>query len=417
MRIAIWHNLPSGGAKRALYDQVKGLIARGHVVEAWCPSISDQSFCPLQELIPVHVLPMAMQPPGKFSPHVPWGGYRNLTRQLNAMDAHCQQCARQIDDDRFDVLLAHGCQSLGVSSIARYVRFLPAVIYLQEPHRVLYEALPSPPWLAPPANGSAWWAPRQAWRALFDLLGTQARRVQVREEVSNAAAFDLILVNSRFSRESVLRAYGLDAQVCYLGIDTDRFRPLCRPKEHYLIGVGAIRPHKNIEFIIEAVARVSEPRPRLVWIGNTTSHHYLDQLLRLACSVDVDFEPRIAVSDDELVDTLNRATAMVYAPRLEPFGYAPVEAQGCGLPVIAVAEGGVRETVTHGINGMLVEHDVSEFAEAIEQIVTNPRLAEALGQNGRQIVLEKWSLDAAADRFEQHIARTTQSQLAWNARA
>ena len=37
MRIALWHNLPPGGGKRAFYDQVAGLVKLGHYVESWCP--------------------------------------------------------------------------------------------------------------------------------------------------------------------------------------------------------------------------------------------------------------------------------------------------------------------------------------------------------------------------------------------
>ena len=37
-------------------------------------------------------------------------------------------------------------------------------------------------------------------------------------------AYDLVLTNSYFSRENMLRSYGIDATVCYLGVDTDRYR-------------------------------------------------------------------------------------------------------------------------------------------------------------------------------------------------
>ena len=57
VKIAIWHNLPSGGDKRALYYHVKGLVQRGHTVESWCPSTANQSYLPLSELITEHILP------------------------------------------------------------------------------------------------------------------------------------------------------------------------------------------------------------------------------------------------------------------------------------------------------------------------------------------------------------------------
>src|SRR5215470_20410336 len=58
VRIAIWHNLPSGGGKRALYNQIQGFLKRGHTVESWCPSTADQTYLPLGDLVPEHVVPL-----------------------------------------------------------------------------------------------------------------------------------------------------------------------------------------------------------------------------------------------------------------------------------------------------------------------------------------------------------------------
>ena len=66
MRIAVWHNLPSGGGKRALYYHVRGLVERGHSVEAWCPSTSDRNYLPLSELITEHVVPIDIPQRNKF---------------------------------------------------------------------------------------------------------------------------------------------------------------------------------------------------------------------------------------------------------------------------------------------------------------------------------------------------------------
>jgi len=62
MKIAIWHNLPSGGAKRALWNHVSGLLKRGHKIEAWRPETADKNFLPLGELCPEHVLPLQPSP-------------------------------------------------------------------------------------------------------------------------------------------------------------------------------------------------------------------------------------------------------------------------------------------------------------------------------------------------------------------
>jgi glycosyltransferase involved in cell wall biosynthesis len=400
MRIAIWHNLPSGGAKRALYDHMRGLLERGHTLEAWCPPTADQSYLPLGNLIAEHIVPLEWPPRRRLGDVL---AMRLATvRSLDAMDRHCRRCADEINRGGFDLLFANSCQFFRATSIGRHVA-LPKVLYLQEPYRWLYEAMPRLPWLAPPPAGKRWWRPKQVRAFTRDWRQVQGLRVQAREEVRNAAAYDTILVNSLYSRESILRAYGLDATVCYLGIDAEKFDRRDLPREPFAIGIGAFVPEKNAKLAIEAISRVREPRPRLVWIGNVASTGYVEELRGLAASLGVEFEPRMRVSDEEIVDLLNRAMMMVYAPRLEPFGLAPLEANACGLPVVAVAEGGVRETVIDGVNGLQVEHDPISMARAIERLRDDPGYAAQLGENGRRIVAERWTLRAAADRLERQL--------------
>ena len=133
--------------------------------------------------------------------------------------------------------------------------------------------------------------------------------------------------------------------------------------------MGALGRQKNVELTIKAVSKIAAPRPRLVWIANTGWDEYYGEMRNLAKSRDVTFEARFNVSDTELVETLNRAIAMVYAPRLEPFGLAALEANACGLPVVAVAEGGVRESIIDGVNGLLVQHQSEAIAHAIQRLV------------------------------------------------
>lgn len=400
MKIAIWHNLPSGGGKRALYEHVAGLLERGHTLESWCPPTADQSYLPLGNLIPEHVVPLRWPPRTRLRDIV--GARLSTVRKIEAMNEHCQCCAEQIDAGNFDILFANSCAFFRTTAIGRYVH-LPKVLYLQEPYRWLYEAMPQLPWLALPPGGAWWWTPSYVRAFVRDWRHVQGLRVQAREEVRNAAAYDAILVNSLFSRESVLRAYGLDAQVCYLGIDTAKFRDHELPREPFVIGMGAFTPEKNPKLVIEGLARVASPRPRLVWIGNTANRGYIEELQALAQSLQVDFEPRVGVSDDALVDLLNRALLMVYAPRLEPFGLAPLEANACGLPVVAVAEGGVRETVIDGVTGIHVLHDPRAIAAAIERLRDNPDNARQLGEQGRTRVANEWTLRAAARRLEQRL--------------
>lgn len=406
MRIAVWHNLPSGGGKRALYNHVRGLVERGHHVAAWCPPTADRGYLPLGDLVSETVVDLAWPVPFRRSDD--WQLTLEMEHRLAVMDAHCRECARQINEGGFDVLFANTCTFFATSSIGRHVD-MPSALYLQEPSRHLYEAIPRLRWAAPP-RGHHSWAKLKDWRRAFaDWRQVRNWRVQVREERLNAGGFSKLLVNSYFSRESVLRAYGLNSEVCYLGVDTHMFVPRDGPRQGYVVGLGAVIPTKGVALAIEAIATMPPPRPALIWVGNSADAAHKSDMVRLAGRLRVEVDFRIGISDDDLVGTLNGAFAMVYAPRLEPFGLAPLEANACGVGVVAVAEGGVRETIVDGVNGMLVDHDPAAMAAAIESLRDDPAKARRLGEAGRTMVSDRWSTDAATGRIERALAAMVRS--------
>ena len=336
-------------------------------------------------------------------------------REAKALDEHCQKCAYEINRGGFDILFANSSIIQAVSSIGRHVN-TKKVLYLQEPNRVLYEAgRDGLPWVAIPAISRPWMHPRSYLRwFLSDLIRTRQFRILARDERINASAFDLILVNSYFSRESLLRAYGLDSTVCYLGVDTQLFVNHGYPRENFVVSVGQLFSNKNVEFVINAVAKIGAPRPRLVWIANRREDSYYEQVRSLAETHRVTFEARASIDDNKLVDILNRATAMVYAPRLEPFGLAPLEANACGLPVVAVAEGGVRETIIDGVNGLLVQHQPQMMAHAVQRLAHDKDLAAQLSNNASKIVQEKWSVNSAVDRLEMQLTQAATTEVSSN---
>jgi len=402
MRIAVWHNLPSGGGKRALYDHVRGLVARGHEIEAWCPPTADRSYLPLSKIVPEHVVPLpgfeaGLQPALlRHLYQIRW----NTWSQISSMERHSRECARQMLTKKFDILFAASCILYHTPFIGRFVG-MPSVLYLQEPNRPFYEAQPELLW--PAMN----WTIRDLfsfrfWRkSLMRRMRLPGIRVLVREERNSAVAFDRILVNSFFSRESVLRAFGIDSKVCYLGIDTNHFANQNKPRESFVVSLGAIIPSKNVGFLVDSVGKVSaQLRPKLVLVANTIDAAYLNRLKERAEQAQVSIQVHHRIKDLEIVDILNRARLMIYAPRLEPFGYAPLEACACGTPVIATAEGGVRETIQDGVNGLLVEQEPEAMGAAIERLIADEKLLTLLSSGAEKVVQEKWSLAPSIDRLE-----------------
>lgn len=385
MKIAVWHNLPSGGGKRALYDQVKGLSKRGHHIESWCPPTADQKFLSIGSLVKEHIVPLT------------WPA--DMRGRLKAMDEHCRKCAEEMNTGGFDVLFANACTYFRTSPIAKYVR-MPAVLYLPEPYRWLYEALPQLPWPAlPEMRAASLHSLKTKWK---DFCRVRALRLQAREELSNAAAFGRILVNSLYSRESVLKAYGLESTVCYLGVDTDTFKPLEMQRKNFVAGLGFVYYGKGLDRAIRAVAAIpKEKRMDLIWIGNGADKEYQLAMEKLADGLGVRLVFKIGIPHEEVLTCLSEAKALLYTSRLEPFGLAVLEAGACGTPVAAVAEGGVRESVRENVNGFLVPGDEPDsLARALRKIFEEETF-ERLSISARRYVVENWNMEKAIGRLEE----------------
>ena len=402
LRIAVWHNLQSGGAKRALFDHVKGLLSFGHHIEVWSPPGADIEYLSLRQFGEHHIVGLDYTAASKrisFLMNV-YRNYDSINSRLRALDNHCKLCAEQINCGGFDVLFANSSSIFYNTPIGRYVS-IPSLIYLGEPYRWLYEALPKLPWVAmsPPENH---FKPSTLKNYILDYLSTSALRIQAREELTDAKAYDKILVNSYFSRESVARAYGLNSLVCYLGIDCKLFKVSERSKQNYVVGLGGLYSLKRPELAIYAIASIDEYcRPPLIWIANFADEYYKKQIIILAKDNSVDLRFLVGISDSMVVQTLQNAAVMIYTPFLEPFGYAPLEANACGTAVVGIMEGGVRETVVNGLNGTLLPDCRAEpLGREILAYTSDLNYAKSMGKRARAYVEEKWPLLKAQRRLE-----------------
>jgi glycosyltransferase involved in cell wall biosynthesis len=402
VKIAVWHNLPSGGGKRALYYHVRGLVGRGHQLACWSLDTADQTYLPLSEFAPERIVPseIKQRPRRRFTER--WTrSYSEAVDRLRAFDEACQRCAGEIEAGNFDLLFANASLAYSVPYIMQHLR-MKKVLYLQEPNRFLYEARPILPWVAsaPADLETSLFGPR---KLLADYPNLQTLRLQAKQEWLNAHACDRILVNSYFSRESVLRAYGVEAKVCYLGVDTTLFRNLGLERERFVVGLGSFDSVKGIDLAVKAVALLPEPRPPLVWIANSGNEAYEKMIRELAGSLGVELRIQFSVSDAELVATLNKAALLLYTSRLEPFGLAPLEANACGLPVVGIAEGGIRETVKNGVNGFLVDPDAVSVARAANQLLQDSALARRMGEQAALDVQRHWNVEGSVDRIETNL--------------
>jgi glycosyltransferase involved in cell wall biosynthesis len=154
-----------------------------------------------------------------------------------------------------------------------------------------------------------------------------------------AQRVDAYVANSETTRWRVARYFGREATVLHPAVETDRFAP--GPVGDAFVVLSELMPHKRIDVAVRAFNDLRLP---LVVVGNGPDYR---RLRRLA-GPTVTFTGR--VSDADAAALLSSARALVVTAT-EEFGIAAVEAQAAGRPVIALADGGVRETVVEGETG------------------------------------------------------------------
>ena len=115
---------------------------------------------------------------------------------------------------------------------------------------------------------------------------------------------------------------------------------------------------KRLDLAVKACLKLKRP---LLVVGEGPEHK---RLVKMAGNSDlIKFVPLVEKS--ELAGLLAGARGYLF-PSMEPFGIAPVEALAAGCPVIAFGEGGARDYIEDGKNGLLFDKQtVSSLSEAI----------------------------------------------------
>ena len=170
-----------------------------------------------------------------------------------------------------------------------------------------------------------------------------------------AQRVDRYVANSETTRRRVNRYFSRDAEVLHPPVDTERFRPSGDVGDTYVV-LSELMPHKRIDLAIHAFNRLGLP---LLVVGNGPDARRLHRL----AGPTVRFTGFL--NDTRVAEMLAHARALV-VPATEEFGIAAVEAHAAGRPVIALREGGARETVLEGVNGTFFdEPTVDALADAV----------------------------------------------------
>lgn len=257
--------------------------------------------------------------------------------------------------------------------------------------------------------------PLRPWKA--EQLGGGYQISSWAEQISyeNAAA---IIAVSDGMRADVLHAYpNVDPSKVHTirnGVDTQRFKPetdesflkqlgIASP---YAIFVGRITRQKGLAHLLRSWRQVSPEFSLVLAAGSPDEPAIGAEVESLISELSTERGNvhwiKEMLPHKELTSLLTHARTFVCPSIYEPLGIVNLEAMACETAVVASRVGGIPEVVNDGVTGLLVDHSQdheifeSNFAAAINTVMSDSSLAHRFGKAGRERAVVEFGWDKVA---------------------
>jgi len=264
----------------------------------------------------------------------------------------------------------------------------------------------------------------------YDLYA-QARMPLMPEEVSHGLLqaympdfceeMDLVISPSN-GMEKVLRKYGVEnhIEVVPNGVDLTRFheaKPLARAEFGFteedilLVYAGRIAPEKNLEFLIQAFAGVSQviPNVHLMIVGGGQKEHE-DEIKPIPNEYGIQDRVHFfgMIPYEQLPSYLAMCDVFVTASVTEVHPLSVIEAMGTGLPIMGIDSPGVGDSIVDGESGLLAKEDIASFTAKLTYLCLNRDLHHKFGAAARK-ASEQYSIERTIGIMLEHYTRLTQN--------
>lgn len=207
---------------------------------------------------------------------------------------------------------------------------------------------------------------------------------------------DKIFATSDFLAQETAQYTDKPQIITPFGVDIEQFKPMPKKdKEKFIFGtVKALEKKYGIDYLLKAAAIINTQIVNWeLWIaGSGTEREHLEKLaVELKIEQKVKFLGRVDhAAVPRLINEMDVFT-VTSVWKCESFGVAAVEAEACGIPVIASDLGGLTEVIIDGITGFHVKpRDPEDIAEKILILYKDKNLRQEMGRMGRKNVLKKY---------------------------
>ncbi len=229
---------------------------------------------------------------------------------------------------------------------------------------------------------------------------------------------NLLICNSNNSQKLLTEHWSIKPDkiiVLSPGADVKKFRPVApclATKAHLgwegrkvILTVGRLQKRKGHDMMIRALPNIVKEHPNVLYsiIGNGNEKNSLVQLVeKLNLQSHVQFMDEI--SDETLLQSYQQSDIFILPNRsigkdIEGFGMVLIEAQACGIPVIAGDSGGTRETMIPGQTGEIINcTNIKEITDTVLMLLSNDSQLDAYSKAAEKHAASKFS-------WESHVAR------------
>lgn len=181
---------------------------------------------------------------------------------------------------------------------------------------------------------------------------------------------DCIICNSLNTKNRIRKYYGKDAEIVYPFVESSNYR--YEKDDGYWLSVNRFYPEKRIELQVDVFREM--PEEKLVIVGGFAKGDHASGYKREMID---GLPPNVyvlgSVPEASLRGLYSKCKGLITTAIDEDFGMTPLEAMAAGKPVVAVNEGGYRETVIDGKTGVLVDANVDSLVDAVDYFSKNAR--------------------------------------------
>jgi len=181
------------------------------------------------------------------------------------------------------------------------------------------------------------------------------------------------------------------------------------PNKIWLVTVAMMRLGDKLasfKLLADAMQQVGDKDCQLIVVGDGMARSEVEQAFASSPVGSVYFLGQLEHS--VLLPLLTKCELFVWPAVNEAYGMAMLEAQACGLPVVAGASGGVSSIIDNHVTGTLTKPgDTLEFAQAIRDLIDNPMKVKEMSTAAKTNVVMHHSLESAANRLDEILLQLT----------